>query len=77
MRIDILARFTKFVRGSKVSPSMEVAVMCGVATQDYGHWVNHSTGKVPAKLVSVTAYSVQALKNWLIISLARSQSMLP
>ena len=25
---------------------MEVAVMCGVATQDYGHWVNRSTGKV-------------------------------
>ena len=33
-RTDILARYTKFVRGLRASPSMEVAVMCGVAAVD-------------------------------------------
>ena len=33
-RMDILGRYAKFVRGLKASPSMEVAVMCGVAQRD-------------------------------------------
>ena len=33
-RMDILGRFAKFVRGLRASPSMEVAVMCGVAQRD-------------------------------------------
>ena len=33
-RMDILGRYSKFVRGLKASPSMEVAVMCGVAQRD-------------------------------------------
>eukprot|EP00092_Neocalanus_flemingeri_P003610 GFUD01003874.1.p1 GENE.GFUD01003874.1~~GFUD01003874.1.p1 ORF type:complete len:108 (-),score=32.71 GFUD01003874.1:111-434(-) len=32
--MDTLARYSKFVRGLMVSPSMEVAVMCGVAKRD-------------------------------------------
>ena len=31
---DILARFCKFVRGLRSSPSMEVAVLCGVVSGD-------------------------------------------
>ena len=34
VRVDTLARYTKFVRGLLSSPSMEVSVMCGVAKQD-------------------------------------------
>ena len=34
VRMDTLARYTKFVRGLRVSPSMEVAVMYGVAKHD-------------------------------------------
>ena len=33
-RMDILARYAKFARGLLVSPSMEVAVMAGVAKRD-------------------------------------------
>ena len=33
-RMDILARYAKFVRGLLLSPSMEVAVMCRVARRD-------------------------------------------
>ena len=33
-RMDILGRYAKFVRGLRSSPSMEVAVMCGVAQRD-------------------------------------------
>ena len=32
--MDILARYAKFARGLLVSPSMEVAVMAGVAKRD-------------------------------------------
>eukprot|EP00092_Neocalanus_flemingeri_P052577 GFUD01061530.1.p1 GENE.GFUD01061530.1~~GFUD01061530.1.p1 ORF type:complete len:163 (-),score=41.16 GFUD01061530.1:111-599(-) len=34
VHMDTLARYSKFVRGLMVSPSMEVAVMCGVAKRD-------------------------------------------
>ena len=34
VRMDTLTRFSKFVKGLIASPSMEVAVMCGVARQD-------------------------------------------
>ena len=34
VRVDTMARFTKFVRGLVASPSMEVSVMYGVARQD-------------------------------------------
>ena len=34
VRMDTLARYSKFVRGLRASPSMEVAVMFGVARQD-------------------------------------------
>ena len=34
VREDTMARYTKFVRGLMLSPSKEVAVMCGVARQD-------------------------------------------
>ena len=34
VRVDTLARYTKFVRGLLSSPSMEVSVMCGVAKED-------------------------------------------
>ena len=34
MKVDTMARYVKFVRGLIASPSMEVAVMCGVARQD-------------------------------------------
>ena len=33
VRMDIMARYTKFVRGLMASPSMEVMVMCGLAKQ--------------------------------------------
>ena len=34
VRMDTLTRYSKFVKGLIASPSMEVAVMCGVARQD-------------------------------------------
>ena len=34
VRSDILARYSKFVRGLMASPSMEVAVLCGVVAGD-------------------------------------------
>ena len=34
VRMDTLARYSRFVRGLRASPSMEVAVMFGVARQD-------------------------------------------
>ena len=34
MRLDILARYIKFVKGLRASPSMEVAVLCGVVSGD-------------------------------------------
>merc|ERR1719186_1998231 len=34
VRVDTLGRYTKFIRGLQSSPSMEVAVMCGVAKKD-------------------------------------------
>ena len=34
VRVDTMARYTRFVRGLIASPSMEVSVMCGVARQD-------------------------------------------
>ena len=34
VRLDILARYIKFVRGLRASPSMEVAVLCGVVSGD-------------------------------------------
>ena len=41
MRRDILARKMKFVRGLRVSPSMEVSFMCDVVASD----VNTTTGQ--------------------------------
>ena len=41
VRSDILIRYSKFVRGLRVSPSMEVSVMCGVVAGD----VNTTTGQ--------------------------------
>ena len=41
VRCDILARYVKFVRGLKLSPSREVAVMFGVVAGD----VNTTTGQ--------------------------------
>ena len=34
VRTDILARYTRFIKGLQASPSMEVAVMFGVAQRD-------------------------------------------
>ena len=34
VRMDTLARYTRFVRGLMTSPSNEVIVMCGVARED-------------------------------------------
>ena len=34
VRTDILTRYVKFVKGLQASPSMEVAVMCGVVSGD-------------------------------------------
>ena len=34
VKVDILSRYSKFVRGFGASPSMEVAVMSAVARQD-------------------------------------------
>ena len=34
VRMDILSRFVKFVKGLKASPSVEVAVMSGVVDRD-------------------------------------------
>ena len=34
VRMDILSRFVKFVKGLKASPSVEVAVMCGIVEKD-------------------------------------------
>ena len=41
VRCDIFARYIKFVRGLKMSPSMEVSVMCGVVAGD----INTTTGQ--------------------------------
>ena len=41
VRMDILTRFVKFVRGLQASPSMEVAVLCGVVSGD----VRSTTGR--------------------------------
>ena len=49
-RVDILARYAKFIRGLKVSPSMEVSVMFGVAKRD----IRTVTGSNIALLASET-----------------------
>ena len=41
VRDDIFARYIKFVRGLKMSPSKEVSVMCGVVAGD----INTTTGQ--------------------------------
>ena len=85
-RMDILARYAKFVRGLQASPSMEVAVMCGVAKRDIrsvtgsnialvrleaGMDPLHSClGKLKAVLQSRVA-SVPELDRWRLDYLAR------
>ena len=79
VRVDTLGRYTKFVRGLMSSPSMEVAVMCGVAKKDIRsvtganiallreetglNPVLASTAQVKEKLLSKAA-EVPEMDNW-------------
>jgi hypothetical protein len=42
VRCDILARYSKFVKGLRVSPSMEVTIMCGVVARDVQSTTGHN-----------------------------------
>ena len=42
VRCDILARYSKFVKGLRVSPSMEVSIMCGVVARDVQSITGHN-----------------------------------
>ena len=42
VRCDILSRYSKFVKGLRVSPSMEVTIMCGVVTNDVQSTTGHN-----------------------------------
>ena len=68
-RTDILARFTQFVRGLRASPSMEVAVLCGVVAGDVQtttgnnlHLVMEETGINPVNCSSSKVKEVLGVK---------------
>ena len=42
VRCDILARYSKFVKGLRVSPSKEVTIMCGVVAKDVQSTTGHN-----------------------------------
>ena len=44
VRTDIMARYTRFIKGLQASPSMEVAVMFGVAKRDVRTVTGSATG---------------------------------
>ena len=42
VRCDILSRYNKCVKGLRVSPSMEVSIMCGVVARDVQSTTGHN-----------------------------------
>ena len=86
VREDTMARYTKFVRGLMLSPSKEVAVMCGVARQDVRtttganlemirretglNMENAGVGQVQEQLAKKAA-AVPAADTWRLTYLAR------
>ena len=86
VRMDTLARYTRFVRNLMTSPSMEVAVMCGVAKRDIRtvtgsnialiRWetgldpILSSLGKVKEQLKKKMA-SVPDMDQWRLVYLTR------